>query len=50
MTWRLTHRAEETGEVSTIERDEASSADAVAAARTLLPEGHKLLAIRGGKN
>lgn len=49
MTWRLTHRATEGGDVATIERDEVSSADAIAAARALLPEGHTLLAIRGGK-
>jgi hypothetical protein len=48
--WRLTHRDSEAGDVSTIERDEPSSADAIAAARALLPEGHKLLAIRAGKS
>jgi hypothetical protein len=49
MTWRLTHRADG-GDVSTIERDEASSADAIDASRALLPEGHKLLAIRQGSS
>jgi hypothetical protein len=43
MTWILAHRPADAAESTTVERGEASSADAIEAVRSSIPEGHKIL-------
>jgi len=46
MTWELAHRADTSDPATYVERDEASSAEAIDAVRANLPEGHRILFVR----